>query len=55
MTNQPRYEMIDQGLFVLNVYEIISENDLFFAYIVDSYELWHVRLGHVSFSSIKKL
>jgi len=34
----------DQGLCVLNIYEIINEYESF-AYIVDSYDMWHARLS----------
>ena len=48
-----RKEYCDQGLFVLNILEIISESSS--AYIVDSYDMWHVRLGHVNSSYVMKL
>ena len=43
----------DQGLFVLNISEIINKSS--FAYIVDSYDMWHARLGHVNSSYVMKL
>ena len=44
-----------QGLFMLNVLEIMNENtSAFSAYMTDSCDLWHGRLGHVGFSYIKK-
>ena len=47
----------NKGLFMLNVYDIINNNasSSFFAYIVDSYDIWHARLGHVNFSYMKKM
>jgi len=41
----------DQGFFVLNVSNIINE----YAYIVDSYDKWRARLGHVNSSYVIKL
>lgn len=46
----------NQGLFVLNVSEVINGNaSTSFAYLVDSVDLWHGRLGHVNFTHIKKM
>lgn len=45
----------NQGLFVLNVSNIINENATCSAYLVDTINLWHGRLGHVSISFIKKI
>jgi len=46
----------DQGLFVLNVSEIISKSgSMSSTYIVDSYDIWHARLGHVNSSYVIKL
>ena len=46
----------NQGLFMLNVYDIINNNtSSSFAYIVDSCDIWHGRLGHVNFSYMKKM
>ncbi|RDX84489.1 hypothetical protein CR513_34459, partial [Mucuna pruriens] len=43
----------NQGLFVLNVFETISENaSSSFAYMIDSYDIWHARLGHINSSLI---
>ena len=44
----------DQGLFVLSIYEVINEAELS-TYIVDSYDVWHARLGHVNYSYVIKL
>jgi len=44
----------DQGLFVLSIYEVINESELS-TYIVDSYDVWHARLGHVNYSYVIKL
>ena len=40
--------------FVLNIV-FINANAFSFAYIVESIDLWHGRLRHVNFASIKKL
>ena len=46
----------NQVLFMLNVYDIINNNaSSSSAYIVDSCDIWHGRLGHVSFSYMKKM
>jgi len=44
----------DQGLFVLNIYEVMNEFESS-AYIIDSYDIWHARLGHVNYSYVMKL
>ena len=45
----------NHGLFMLNVFYIIINNaSSSFAYIVDSCDIWHGRLGHVNFSYMKK-
>jgi len=45
----------DQGLFVLNISEIVNESESY-AYIVDSYDVCHARLGHViNYSYVMKL
>lgn len=44
------------GIFVLNVAsEIMNENASSSAYIVESVNIWHARLGHVNMDSIKRL
>ena len=46
----------NQDLFMLNVYDIINNNtSSSSAYIVDSCDIWHDRLGHVNFSYMKKM
>ena len=45
----------NQGLFVLSISEVINENASSSAYLVDSYDIWHARLGHVSSGYIKKM
>ena len=46
----------DQGFFVLNVSNIINEYGFMsFTYIVDSYDIWHVRLRHINSSYVIKL
>ena len=43
-------------LFKLNVLNVImNENVSSSIYLVDSFDLWHGRLGHVNFSYIKKM
>ena len=44
----------DQCLFILNIYEIINEFESS-AYIVETYDIWHARLGHVNYSYVMKL
>lgn len=50
------YHLVD-GLFVLNTIAFASNNNFSTgcAYIVESVNLWHYRLGHVNVDSIKKL
>ena len=44
------------GLFILNVLNVImNESVSSFAYIVDSLDLWHARLGHINFAYIKRM
>lgn len=48
----------NQGLFVLNVSKTINGNastSTSSAYLIDSVDMWHGRLGHVNFSYIKKM
>ena len=45
----------NQGLFVLSISEVINRNAYSSAYLVDSYDIWHARLGHVSSVYIKKM
>jgi len=44
----------DQGLFVLNISDVMKES-VPSAYIVDLYDIWHARLGHVNSSYVMKL
>ncbi|KAL6326317.1 hypothetical protein AAG906_005511 [Vitis piasezkii] len=49
-------EYCNQGLFILNVYDIINNNaSSSSAYIVDSCDIWHGRIGHRNFSYMKKM
>ena len=48
-------EFCNQGLFALNIAEITNGNASYVAYLVDSYDAWHARLGHVSCGYIKKM
>ena len=44
------------GLFVLNVaYDVINGNASSSAYIAESVDFWHSRLGHVNYALINKL
>ena len=46
----------DQGLFVLNVSDIINESgSVSSTYVVDCYDIWHARLGHINSSYVIKL
>ena len=45
----------DQALFVLNVSEVINENASSSAYLIDSYDIWHARLGHANPTYVMKL
>ena len=46
----------DEGLFVLNVDQVISEKgSSSCAYLVDFIDVWHGRLGHVNLGYIKKM
>ena len=45
----------NQGLFMLNVSEILNNKASSSTYIVDSCDVWHGRLGHINFSYIKKM
>ncbi|TYK01594.1 ty1-copia retrotransposon protein [Cucumis melo var. makuwa] len=45
---------LSNGLFVLNTI-FINENASSSAYVIESVNLWHGRLGHVNFASIRKL
>ena len=45
----------NQGLYVLNISEIMNENASSSSYLLDSFDLWHARLGHVSLSYLKKM
>ena len=40
---------------MLSIYEVMNENSFSSAYLVDSYDLWHAILGHVSSGYIKKM
>lgn len=47
----------NQELFILNVFNVINNGNAstFSAYIVESYNLWHARLGHVSVPYIQMI
>ena len=50
---------LSDGLFKMNVMTvvppIVSSNKVDFAYVVELPNIWHARLGHVNYKSIKKL
>ena len=45
----------NQGLFVLNIDNVMNENAFSSVYLLDSIDMWHARLGHVSICYIKKM
>jgi hypothetical protein len=45
----------DQGLFVINVANKVNENSSSCAYLVDSINIWHGRLGHINLEHINKM
>ena len=45
----------NQGLFVLSISKVINGHVSTSTYLVDSYDIWHARLGHVSSRYIKKM
>ena len=45
----------NQGLFLLSISEIINGNASSSAYLVDFYDIWHAKLGHMSSGYIKKM
>ncbi|KAA0049667.1 ty1-copia retrotransposon protein [Cucumis melo var. makuwa] len=45
---------LSNGLFVLNIASM-NANASSFAYMIESVNLWHGKLGHVNFASIRKL
>ena len=46
----------NDGLFVLNVDQVNNENgSSSYAYLVDSIDVWHGRLGHINLGYIKKM
>jgi len=46
----------DQGFFILNAFDIINESEsMSSTYIIDSYDMWHVRLRHVNSLYVIKL
>ena len=51
---------LSDGLFKLNVItvvppEVMNKNNSSFTYIVESSYIWHGRLGHINYGSLKKL
>lgn len=50
---EKRYEY--NVLFKLNVMTIIKKENSPFIYLIESSNLWHGKLGHINFNSIRKL
>ena len=49
---------LSDGLFKLNVMTVVTKDDLnkvAYSYVLESSNIWHARLGHVNYKSIKKL
>ena len=49
---------LSDGLFKLNVMTIVTKDDLnkvASSYVLESSNIWHARLGHVNYKSIKEL
>ena len=49
---------LSDGLFKLNVMTVVTKDDLnkvASSYVLESSNIWHARLGHVNYKSIKKL
>ena len=49
---------LSDGLFKLNVMTVVTKDNLnkvAFSYVLESSNIWHVRLGHVNYKSISKL
>ena len=50
---------VSNGLFKLSVMTVkpktINKTNPAFAYLLDSYNLWYGRLGHVNYGSLKRL
>ena len=40
---------------MLSIFEVMNENSSSYAYLVDSYDVWHARSGHVSSGYINKM
>ena len=47
--------IVIRDFFVLNIDEIINKNASSSAYLIDSIDIWHARLGHANISYIKKM
>ena len=43
------------GLFKLNVMTIINKNNQSSVYLLESFNLWHGRLGHVNYDTLRRL
>ena len=49
---------LSDGLFKLNVMTVVTKDDLnkvASSYVLESSNIWHARLGHINYKSIKKL
>ena len=45
----------NKELFVLSIAKVMNENASSSAYLIESYDIWHARLGHVSSGYIKQM
>ena len=46
---------VSNGLFKLNVMTIINKNNQSSVYLLESFNLWHGRLGHVNYDTLRRL
>ena len=46
---------VSDGLFKLSVMTIINKNNQSSVYLLESFNLWHDRLGHVNYDTLRRL
>ena len=46
---------VSDGLFKLNVMAIINKNNQSSVYLLESSNLWHGRLGHINYNTLRRL
>ncbi|XP_077246057.1 uncharacterized protein LOC143885902 [Tasmannia lanceolata] len=46
---------VGKGYFVNGMFKLSIENEIISAYIAESFDLWHQRLGHVNYNSIARI